>query len=124
MAQHLFEPFIRLGHLGELAKIGADMPFEPVIVIDAGRGIIVPTDEFLQLARECRLIADALRSLERAASPFLGGGLVVIVAGLIAAPVRRLIQPRYLEPALEPLANLFGIPWFRPSRHRSPNLPT
>jgi hypothetical protein len=52
VAQRLCEAFVRLRHLGDLAQIGPDVPFEPVFVIQTGRGIIFLRDQLLEAGGE------------------------------------------------------------------------
>ncbi|MEG8052829.1 hypothetical protein QP185_05540 [Sphingomonas aerolata] len=113
MAQHpwlgltgsggFFEPFIGLGHLGNLAQVAADMALESDIVIDAGCGIIVLRDQVLEPFCKTGLIRGAVRCLKRPAGPFLGSRPVIIVLRLVAAPVRHcLVKLRRGKPSLEP----------------------
>jgi hypothetical protein len=74
VAQGLFEAFVRLRHLGDLAQIGSDVPFEPVFVVEAGRGIVVLRDQLLEAGGKGGLVGRAIVILQRAA----GGAIAAI----------------------------------------------
>ncbi|PAV92449.1 hypothetical protein WR25_07207 [Diploscapter pachys] len=93
--------------------IGSDVSFEPILVIQAGRGIVVLRNQVLEAGGEGGLVGRAIVILQRAAHPFLGRRLVVIVARVIALPIRRrLIQPRGGVATVQPSAHQRRVPRF------------
>ena len=112
MMQHFLERLIRFGHLGDFPQMAANMALEPHIVVNARRVIFLLADQRLEALGKRGLLFGAIWSLTGAAYPFLSGGLVIVVACLIAAPVgRRLIQLRHVQPARQPFTDHYSIPW-------------
>ena len=84
--------------------------------MDARDPILILGEQLLELRSERRLIVGVPSGLQGSADPSFGGCLVIVVLGLIASPVRRrLIEPRGLATAFQPIADQFSIPCFRGS---------